>query len=379
MKIIGYRIFFLFFNIFKLCKLNKNKVCCIMHHDSSKGSNIGTVVEYLKEKGYSYTMVYITKEDVNGIKGKKILFNFIPFFIMKSYHLATSSYIFLDDIFLPMSYLQFKKSVKVVQLWHGTGTIKKFGQDSNTGKLKELEFRANQTITHLLVNSSKMIDQYSGAFGVTKDKVYSTGLPRTDLLFQKDILQKHKENFYNEYQELKGKKIILYTPTFRDTEVDHPKIELDISLLLSRLPEEWVLVLKLHPYVAHSFHFVEKEKRDYSRVYNLSHYDDINSLFAVSSLLITDYSSIVFEYCLQGKPMIFYAYDLDEFSDRGRGFYRPYEEFVPGPVVRTTEDLITCILQNQYDIERIQRFKLDHYEYLDGLSTRRLVQLVFND
>ena len=122
-----------------------------------------------------------------------------------------------------------------------------------------------------------------------------------------------------------------------------------------------------------------KEKRDYSRVYNLSHYDDINSLFAVSSLLITDYSSIVFEYCLQGKPMIFYAYDLDEFSDSGRGFYRPYEEFVPGPVLRTTEDLITCILQNQYDIERIQRFKLDHYEYLDGLSTRRLVQLVFND
>lgn len=350
-----------------------------MHHDSSKGSNIGVVIEYLKNKRLPYNMVYITKDDVEGIKGKKILLNFIPFFVVKAYHLATSSYVFLDDIFLPMSYLKFKKDVKVIQLWHGTGTIKKFGQDSNTGKLKELEYQANQTITHLVVNSSTMIDQYSGAFGVSADRIYAIGLPRTDILFQEDLLEESKKEFYEEYPQLKDKKIMLYAPTFRDSEVENPKMELDIDLIIDQLPSEWVLVLKLHPYVAKRYHMEQDKKRDYTRVYNLSHFSDLNTLLGASTLLITDYSSIVYEYCLQEKPMIFYAYDLEEFSDKGRGFYNPYIEFVPGPVVTRTKEIVSYIQEGHYDLERIQRFKLDNYEYLDGLSTKRLVEIVFND
>lgn len=378
MKIIGYRIFSLFFHIFLLCRINKNKVCCIMHHDSSKGSNIGTVIEYLKETDCAYKMVYITKEDVNGIKGKKILLYFIPFFVVKAYHLATSAYVLLDDIFLPMSYLHFKKNVKVIQLWHGTGTIKKFGQDSNIGQLKELEYRANQTITHLIVNSSHMIEQYSRAFGVAKERIYPIGLPRTDILFQEEILEQHKEEFYKEYPFLKEKKLILYAPTFRDSEVENPKIALETSLLLDKLPEDWVLILKLHPYVAENLSLQQKERED-TRLYNLSHYADLNTLLGISSLLITDYSSIVFEYCLQNKPILFYAYDLEEFSCEGRGFYYPYQEFVPGPVVTTIEEIVKYILQGEYDMERIQEFKEKHFEYLDGMSTKRLVQLVFNE
>lgn len=379
MKIIGYLIFSFFYHIFLICRVRKNKVYCIMHHDSSRDSNVGMVIQYLKELSDKYQFSYITKKDVNGIKGKGIIKNFIPFFIVKSYHLATSNYVLLDDAFIPLAYLKFRKGVKVIQLWHGTGTIKKFGQDVNTGKLKELEYKVNQNITHLIVNSYKIIDQYSGAFGVEKSKVYPLGLPRTDTLFRKEKLENEVNMFYIKYPELKDKKIILYAPTFRDLETDNPKIHLDYSKLLEGISKDWILMLKLHPFVANAFHLSEEEKNICKgRLYDFSFYPDLNTLMGVSSVLVTDYSSIIFEYCLQNKPMIFYTYDLAEFSDQGRGFYESYDIFVPGPIAHTTKDLTQILNKNTYDMERITKFREDNFDYLDGQSTKRLVENIFN-
>lgn len=380
MKVIGYLIFSFFYHIFLICRVKDKKVCCIMHHDSSHDSNVGMVVQYLKKNPCEYEFNYITKKDVNGMRGKGMIADFIPFFIIKPYHLATSEYVLLDDAFLPLAYIRFRKNVKVIQLWHGTGTIKKFGQDVNTGKLKELEYRVNQNITHLIVNSSRIINMYSKAFGVSKDKVYPLGLPRTDTLFCKRKLEGEVDKFYGKYPELKEKKIVLYAPTFRDTEVKNPKLHLDYDRLLEGIPDDWVLMLKLHPFVAQSFYLDKKEKTKFSgRLYDFSSYLDLNTLMGVSDILITDYSSIIFEYCLENKPMIFYAYDLMEFSNHGRGFYEPYEEYVPGPIAYTTRDLIQILNQDTYDMEKILQFKEENYDYLDGQSTKRLVDTVFSN
>lgn len=349
-----------------------------MHHDSSRDSNVGMVIQYLRKISDEYDFTYITKREVNGIKGKGMIKNFIPFFITKSYHLATSNYVLLDDAFLPLAYLKFRKGVKVIQLWHGTGTIKKFGQDANTGRLKKLEYKINQNITHLIVNSGKIIDQYSKAFGVSKNKVYPLGLPRTDTLFQTKKLEKEIAGFYENYPELKGKKILLYAPTFRDAETENPKVHLDYGKLIEGISKDWVLILKLHPFVANAFQLSEVEKEKfYGRLYDFSYYPDLNALMGASDILVTDYSSIIFEYCLQNKPMIFYAYDLEEFSNHGRGFYEPYEEYVPGPIAHNIDDLINIINQDTYDMERIAKFKEDNFEYLDGQSTKRLVDKLF--
>ena len=356
MKTIGYLIFSFFYHIFLLCKVKDKKLCCIMHHDSSRDSNVGMVIQYLKKISNEYEFTYITKDDVNGLKGKGMLKNFISFFIIKPYHLATSNYILLDDAFLPLAYLKFKEKVKVIQLWHGTGTIKKFGQDVNTGKLKELEYKINQNITHLIVNSSSIIDIYSKAFGVSKNKVSPLGLPRTDTLFQKEKLENEVSKFYLKYPELKEKKILLYAPTFRDEETQDPKLHLDYAKLLEGISDDWVLLLKLHPFVASRFHLKEEEERKYrGRLYDYSFYPDLNTLMGVSDILVTDYSSIIFEYCLQNKPIIFYAYDLEEFSNHGRGFYEPYEEYVPGPIVHSTQDLIEVLNHDIYPMDNLPK------------------------
>ena len=154
-----------------------------MTHDGSKDGNVAVVVDYLKKQDKDYSFQFIKKEDRRLVKKPGIWKGKLSFFIAKPYHLATSAYVLLDNTFLPMAYIRFSKRVRVVQLWHGTGTIKRFGQDVNTGQLKKLEYLANSRITHLIVNSEQSKKEYSGSFGVAEDKVFVYGLPRTDLFF----------------------------------------------------------------------------------------------------------------------------------------------------------------------------------------------------
>lgn len=348
-----------------------------MTHDSSKDSNVGVVMSYLEglEEGYSF--ITMKKSDTNGVKQGGKLLGILEFFIIKPYHMATSGYIIQDNIFLPMAFLHFKRKVKVIQLWHGTGTIKKFGQSVNVGQLGKLEHRANQTITHLIVNSEATKDIYAEAFSIPPEKVYVLGSPRTDILFQKDKLKQKVEGFYKEYPFAKNKKLLLYVPTFRDEEVGHPTMNLDVDKMLDELEDDYIIGLKLHPFVANEYKFNDKEENKRDKVINLSMYQDLDTLLMAADILITDYSSVIFDYCLLEKPMIFYAYDLDTFSHGGRGFYEDYKTYVPGKIAVNMEELIHILKENSYDMERIHQFKLLNYDYLDGLSTQRLVNNLF--
>lgn len=381
-KKVGYLLFAFIFYINRIfTRVNKHKVFCIMTHDSSIDSNVGMITQEMKKQNPNYKFYYIKKEDTAKVKNGGKIKSILEFFLVKPFHMATAKYIFLDNIFLPMSYLHFSSRTKVVQLWHGTGTIKKFGQDANEGNLKKLENHANQAITHLIVNAEGIREQYAGAFGIELDKVYATGLPRTDVLFDFDKQRNDKNAFFQQYPELKDKKIIVYAPTFRDDEVVNPKMKLDLDAIISQLPDDLVCIIKLHPFVAKKYTWTKEQQEKYQgRVYNLSSYPDTNTLLLIADALITDYSSIIYEYCLREKPMIFYAYDLESFESKGRGFYEPYEAFVPGMVVRTSDEVIEAIKLNiyedKYDIERIEWFRDRHYQYFDGKSTERVIDLV---
>ena len=149
-----------------------------------------------------------------------------------------------------MAYLHFPKNVKVIQLWHGTGTIKRFGQDVNTGTLKKLEYCANQRITHLIVNSEAVKTEYASAFAVDPARIYVIGNPRTDRMLDQQYLTRKTEQFYRDYPEMKGKHCILYAPTFRDAEVSDPKLHLDLQKTADSLAEDEVFFIRLHPHIA---------------------------------------------------------------------------------------------------------------------------------
>ncbi len=365
-KKIGYLLFALCYNLFRVFGIDDKKVFLIATHDDSPEGNIGIVERALREHKENYKCIWFTRKD-------KIT-NPINFFVKKAYHLATAGTVFLDNEFLPMAYFSFSPKVHVVQLWHGTGTIKKFGQDVNTGELKSLEYRANRNITHLIVNSETVKKEYASAFGISPERIYVLGLPRTDLLVSRDYMEENREKFFGEYPELKGKRCILYAPTFRDDEVENPQIHLDLERLSGQLDENDVLLIRLHPHVAHRVQSVFREKK-WDNIRNVSAYAGVTTLLAASDMLITDYSSIVFEYCVRRMPMVFYAYDLEKFETDGRSFYRDYKTFVPGPVASNQEELLCCIAKN--DNSRVQDFVNQEFLFLDGNATKRLLELIF--
>lgn len=342
-----------------------------MTHDGGREGNVAVTAAYMKRVYHTKLKTLRRKDTAFGGKGG--LQRAFCFFFIKPWEMARAEYIFMDNAFLPMAYLKVRKGTTVVQLWHGTGTVKKFGQHVNTGKLYEQEKRANENLDYVIVNSEATKGLYAECFSVDVSQVKVLGLPRTDLLFSKKGLAKRKEKFLEQYPELKNKKLILYAPTFRDREAENPKLYLDIEKMINELPEEYCLGLRLHPFVAQNF---QLGKDYHGKVYDFSAYDNINTLLASTDVLITDYSSIIFEYCVFGKPMIFYAYDLEEFSDHGRGFYRNYKEYVPGPVVETTDEILKVIQEKDWREEKLQAFFKDSYAYTDGKSTKRVVDLV---
>lgn len=363
----GYVLFAFFYHLFRVFPINKKKVFLVATHDDSSEGNIGIVAEALTKMDSEYQCVWFTRKD-------KITHP-INFFLKKTYHLATSGTVFMDNGFLPAAYLHFPQNVKVVQLWHGTGTIKKFGQDVNTGELKKMEYRANQRITHLIVNSEEVKEEYASAFGVSLDKVYPLGLPRTDLILDAEYIEKKRQDFFRENPQLNGKRCILYAPTFRDEEVEKPDIPLDLERLSHDLAPGDVLLIRLHPFIAEHMKELWKGKH-WDNIIDVSDYSGVTTLLAAADLLVTDYSSIVYEYCLLNRPMIFYAYDWKRFETTGRSFYRDYQQLVPGRIVTSQEDLLDAL--KTADILSIEHFVETMFDQVDGNAVKRLFELIFS-
>lgn len=368
-KKLGYYLFALCFTIFRIVPLNRNKIFFVATHDDSSEGNIGIVAEAVRQTMPEKKCVFLTRRD--GIRRP------FSFFFGKAFHMATAATIFLDNEFMPMAYTPISSRAKVVQLWHGTGTIKKFGQDSDKGEVARLADRANKRLTHLIVNSELTKKQYASAFGLPDERIYMLGLPRTDLILNKEKMQLLKEKFYEKYPALKGKRCTLYAPTFRDSEVDQPVLALDFDSFVGCMQEDEVLLLRLHPHVAERCP-ASVFARYKDKIVNVSQYPGVATLLSVAERLVTDYSSIVFEYCLLDREMIFYAYDYESFQREGRDFYENYPEYVPGPVAYTQEELECLWRSHEPDRQQLERFRQQNFAYLDQKATNRLLELIFD-
>ena len=375
-KELTYALFALNYKIGSIFPIKKNLVFSVMTHDSSESGNIKALTNYMSKKG-SYKFYYMVKEE------RKAFFHLI--FVLP-FIMCRADILLMDNAFMPMSFFKVRRKTKVLQLWHGTGSIKKFGQDSNKGRIKELEKRLNSNIDYLFVNSDLLTDEYAGAFGVDKAKVYATGLPRTDWLLKlinDDKLDEKLNTIKDKISQkknisIKGKKIILYAPTFRDDEVDNPKLHINIEKLMKSLPDNIILFLRLHPFVSSAFN----EKDLLPNSFNVSDYKDLNELMAVSDGLITDYSSLIFDYCVLNKPMYFFADDIVEFGLNGRGFYLDYNKELPGIIPDSEEDLARIIIKDLSD-KNSEAFKpvrdefiKKYYKWLDGNSAKRVYETI---
>lgn len=387
-KKLGYRLFGVMFTLFRVFPLNKDKVFYVASHDAGPEGNIGMTIRALRKQKPELR--------VAGMTGRDGISRPLSFFFGKTYHMATAGIILLDNMFMPMAYTPISKKAKVIQLWHGTGTIKKFGLDSDPEEVVRIARKGNRRLSALIVNGEKTKEQYRTAFGVSEDVIRILGLPRTDLILNKKKMGALKERFFAQFEKnvpgCAGKRYVLYAPTFRDSEKEEekPELHMDIDCVMSSFPEDVILLLRFHPAIAGKMDLSEKIPSKWkTRVFDMSGFSGVTTLLSVADVLITDYSSIIFEYALFERPMVFFAYDLESFISDGRDFYEPYESVVPGEIVQDTEGLVRELSKvlcpgsndgkSENTPERTKLFLQNNYSYRDGRATERLVKLLLKE
>ncbi|WP_411954048.1 CDP-glycerol glycerophosphotransferase family protein [Alkalibacillus sp. S2W] len=297
-------------------------------------------------------------------------------FVKGIYHLATSKVVFVDNYVGMLAGTPFHSNVECIQLWHANGAIKQFGMRDPS--ISDRSNRANerfQTVynrfTHITVGSDEMSDIFKEAFNTNDEVVLKTGVPRTDLFFDDQNVESIKADLEASYPQITDKQVIMYAPTYREQELKDPKIQIDLDHLYQTLSDDYVLFLRLHPAVKYQY---DGQYSDF--VIDVSHYNDLNHLLLVTDILISDYSSIPFEFSLLEKPMIFHPYDLESYR-RERGFWEAYEKLVPGPIAFDTQDIAQLIKDNQFNLSQVREFSHVWNKYNDGFAAQKLVNSIY--
>jgi len=288
--------------------------------------------------------------------------------------LARSSVVFLDDYYAQLRGLHGRSGGQIVQVWHAAGAFKKFGLSSRgaaDANSEDYEVATHGAYTAVICSSSEVRALYAEAFNVPTASVLPLGLPRTDVFFDEAYKARVRESLLREHPQLAHKKILLYAPTFRGMPQERSRfhLNLDLDMLAHRLGDNYALVIKLHPSVQEPLDIPERLAKF---VVDLSKSADINDLLILSDVLITDYSSVIFEYALLRRPMVFFAYDVDSYLDE-RGFYYEYSSFVPGPIAKTTAEVADLLENGQFDLSKIDEFADRFFDYRDGKATQRIL------
>jgi CDP-ribitol ribitolphosphotransferase len=275
--------------------------------------------------------------------------------------------VFICDNFLPVSACTKRPETKVVQLWHSGGLLKKSGYDTTEDIPKMYKGDSVYKNYDLLtVSALCCVPVFTKTMRLAPGVVQATGISRSDCYYDEAWNQANREEFYRKYPDAKGKKVILWAPTFRGNAAMPTLCGMEeIQRAMKETSDRYYWVIKLHP------HLEEKGMKSNCDLPS-------EKIFAVADLLITDYSSVLFDYMVYEKPFLFFAPDFD-FFDHARGFYVPYDSF-PCQIVSDGTKLVAAIdrefTQNRTD--EIRECLEYHMQMCDGQATERILEVVKN-
>ena len=282
-----------------------------------------------------------------------------------------------------------RKGQIYLQCWHGT-PLKRLGYDiaesdnamNSLAEIREKYRTDAEKFAYMLSPSPFATDKFATAWNLRKTgqehKIIEEGYPRNDRLIT--TTAEEREALRKELG-VEGKKVILYAPTWRDNQHTSGqgytyKTEVDFDKLHRELGDEYVILFRAHYLVANSFDFARYD----GFVRDVSSYGDINDLYIASDILVTDYSSVFFDYSNLVRPIIFYMYDLEHYANEMRGFYLSLDE-LPGPIVKTEDALIAEIkaADGWKPDNKYMEFKERFNPYEDGNSSKRVLARIIKD
>ena len=349
----------------------KNQIAFMSGRRDEIGGNPEYVYNLIKDRD-DIEFKFLMFSDPAGHRRIKNIVKFLKLY-------ATSKVVIVDDYFRLLNLVTKRDEVKLFQLWHACGAFKTFGftRLGKKGGPKQTDPN-HRMYDYAIVSSKEIAKHYAEGFGLSDENVVATGIPRTDIFMDKEYEKNIQISFYERYPQLKNKKIMLFAPTFRGNgqmSAYYPLDAFDIEKAYEGLGGEYAILIKLHPFCQERFEIPEKYS-DF--IIDMSEEDELNDLLFVTDLLVTDYSSVIFEASLRDIPMMFYAFDLYDYIS-SRDFYYDFESFVPGKIVFSENELIACVKNQDFEQEKVNGFKNKFFDDLDGKSSERVAHLILEN
>ncbi len=340
------------------------------------------IYEEIVSRGLNYKKVWIYNKNIRfSDENTKIVKRLSPSYY---YYLAKARY-WVNNQNFP-TYLGKRPQTTYIQTWHGTPLKKMlFDIEKVEGRDEgyvERVHRATKTWDYLISPSAYATKAFRSAFRY-EGELLEIGYPRNDI-FYRDDREQLAERILQRLNIPEGKKVILYAPTFRDNQTSKNnkftfELQFDFEQMQRELGDEYVLLLRMHVVVSNKV-YIPEEYRDF--VYNVSNYPDIQELYLVTDVLITDYSSVMFDFANMNRPILFFTYDFEMYRDQLRGFYMDFENEAPGPLLRTSDEVTAAIKnidQVKHDYEgRYQAFHEKFCSLEDGHAASRVVDRFFD-
>ena len=349
----------------KLCPTDKNKVLFLSRQSNTVTEDIDFLSRRLLELKPETNIVIITKRMDKGFSS---MLGYAGATLKSMYHLATASVCVLDSYWPAVSVLHHKKQLAVIQMWHAMGKIKKSGYQSLGKKFGRSDMIAREMRMHrnydvVIAGGRAFNPVYCASFDIDPDILYNVGLPRMDKL--REGQEEARRQFYETYPQLKGKKIILYAPTFRKGQALDPKelvrafrFDGSCGLIIKRHPNQLLVVDNLAPALTCPGM-------------------PTSTVLSVCDCVITDYSAITIEAALLSKPVYFYLFDYEDYLDHNGLNVKLFDEF-PDCVFRDPEKLVAAIDKGEYDTDNYRRFCRRYLPDLTGRATDKIADLIID-
>ena len=340
-------------------------------------SSMRAVYAKMSEKGYTCRFFGVPET----FKNRKAEYAWYEEFF-RSYGVCRC--LFIDDIFAPVYCVEPRRGQKVIQLWHTPALLRKAGYAiGKRGVAGEIVDRrlVHKNYTDVVASSQYVKNTLAAVFNCKEEIIHAWGCPRTDVYFDKDYIHKARQDLVklvpNLVSQIGDRKILLYAPTYRGEGANEAYTHrmLDILLLKRFLGEKYVFLIKMHPFIKEGA-LMSGDLLDLVRdfAFEVPQATPIETALCGADMLITDYSTILFEYALLERPMLFYAFDFEHYTRRRPLFY-DYATFVPGPIVYDSLQLAEAVLaqETEFDPQRVRHFAHKFMGGCDGHSVERVV------
>lgn len=284
------------------------------------------------------------------------------------YLLRTSRLVVVDNAWLPIHVAPHRPATTVVQVWHAEGALKRFGADAVTPLAEPERTFLHRHYDWVVAAGEASRGPWSRAFRTPLERVLALGSPRTDGLLDPTELVAAKARVLAAFPALQGRRVVLYAPTFRGRgRAKRPGAGLDARRLRAALPASDVLVLKSHPNLdpslvaTHGFDVVVDPAFD------------LNDLLVATDIVITDYSSVIFDVALLRRPLVLLVDDLQAYA-AAPGLYLDYATEMIGTQVDDTDGVAEAILEDRFDLAPYDAFVARHAGACDGEASARFVE-----